>query len=271
MGANFGDESAIMTLHAKVAIVTGGGQGLGESICWRLAQEGCSIVVADLNPTTAQQVAEQIRLTLDQPTWALQTDVTDETEVQTMIDSTAEHFGRIDILVANAGIVISKSVLDFPVAEFQRVVDVNLTGYFLCAKYAARVMKAQRSGSIIQINTIAGRRGSRGNPAYVASKFAGIGLTQSLALELAESGVRVNAICPGHLLDSPLWHNSLYEQYAKRYNLTPTEVRQKYLDGNPMKRGCTYEDVCHMVAFLASDQSSYMTGQAINVSGGEVM
>ncbi len=260
-----------MSLLNKIAIVTGGGQGLGESIAYRLAQEGCSLVIADSNFVAAQAVAARIQAESGQPALAVQSDVTNEAQVQQMISTTVERFGRIDILVANAGIVISGSVLDFALDSFQKVIDVNLTGYFLCAKHAAAVMKTQQSGSIIQINTIAGRRGSRGNPAYVASKFAGIGLTQSMALELAAFGVRVNAICPGHLLDSPLWHNSLYQQYSKRYNLSPAEVRQKYLDGNPMKRGCTYEDVCHMVAFLASEQSSYMTGQALNVSGGEVM
>ena len=260
-----------MNLQEKIAIVTGGGQGLGEAICQRLASEGCTVVVADINPSAAQQVATQLHNDSGQVTLALPVDVTNEAQVQQMIAETVAHFGRIDCLVANAGIVISGSLLDFPLASFQKVVDVNLTGYFLCAKHVVPVMKTQRSGSLIQINTIAGRRGRSGNPAYVASKFAGVGLTQSIALELADFGVRVNAICPGHLLDSPLWHNSLYQQYSKRYNLTPAEVRQKYIDGNPMKRGCTYEDICNMVVFLASEQSSYMTGQAINVSGGEVM
>jgi sorbitol-6-phosphate 2-dehydrogenase len=151
------------------------------------------------------------------------------------------------------------------------VVDVNLVGYFLAAKHAARVMQRQQSGSIIQINSKSGKKGSFRNSAYAASKFGGIGLTQSLALELAEDGVRVNAVCPGNLLDSPLWVNSLYQQYANNLGISEEEVRQKYIDQAPMKRGCTYADVCHVVVFLASDQAGYMTGQAINVTGGQEM
>jgi len=109
------------------------------------------------------------------------------------------------------------------------------------------------------------------NSAYAASKFGGIGLTQSLALELAEFGVRVNAVCPGNLLDSPLWVDSLYGQHAKRLGIAEAEVRQRYIDQVPMKRGCTYVDVTNMVVFLASDQATYMTGQAIHVTGGQEM
>jgi sorbitol-6-phosphate 2-dehydrogenase len=132
-------------------------------------------------------------------------------------------------------------------------------------------MKEQRSGVIIQINSKSGKKGSYKNSAYAATKFGGIGLTQSVALELAEFGVRVNAICPGNMLDSPLWVNSLFKQYARTRQMTVEEVRQYYINQVPMKRGCTYEDVCNVLVFLASDQSSYMTGQAINVTGGQEM
>jgi sorbitol-6-phosphate 2-dehydrogenase len=132
-------------------------------------------------------------------------------------------------------------------------------------------MQEQHSGAIIEINSKSGKKGSYKSSAYAASKFGGIGLTQSIALEMAEFNVRVNAVCPGNLLDSPLWVDSLYKQYAKKWDITEEEVRQKYIDQVPMKRGCTYDDVCNVVAFLASDQSSYMTGQAINVTGGQEM
>jgi sorbitol-6-phosphate 2-dehydrogenase len=152
--------------------------------------------------------------------------------------------------------------------------NVNLFGYFLCAKHAARVMKAQKSGVILEINSKSGKKGSFKNSAYAASKFGGIGLTQSIALELAEYGVRVNAICPGNLLDSPLWTegpNALFKQYAHNRGISEEEVRQIYINQVPMKRGCSYTDVCNVVTFLASDQASYMTGQAINVTGGQEM
>ena len=124
---------------------------------------------------------------------------------------------------------------------------------------------------LIQINSKSGKKGSYKSSAYAASKFGGIGLTQSVALELAEYNARANAICPGNLLDSPLWVDSLYKQYAKKLGISEAEVRQRYIDQVPMKRGCTYTDVTNVLIFLASDQSSYMTGQAINVTGGQQM
>ena len=249
-------------LEDRVAAVTGGGQGLGQAICLRLAQEGAHVVVADLNEQTAQSTAAQIVSTTDRKAIALKVDV---------IDRTMQEFMRLDIVVSNAGILIAEEITEFPAEKWRAVMNVNLFGYFLVAKHAARVMKEQRRGSIIQINSKSGKKGSFKNSAYAASKFGGIGLTQSIALELAEYGVRANAICPGNLLDSPLWVDSLYKQYAKKWGITEEQVRQRYVDQVPMKRGCTYEDVCNVVVFLASDQASYMTGQAINVTGGQEM
>ena len=264
-------------LQDKVAIVTGGGQGLGQAICRRLAREGCHVVVADLNEEAAAETATAITACLQSEgqagrrAIAIKVDVTDEAQVAAMVDHTVREFGRLDILVANAGILITGEISEFPADQWRAVIEVNLVGYFLCAKHAARVMQAQRSGVIIQINSKSGKRGSYWNSAYAASKFGGIGLTQSIALDLAEYGVRVNAVCPGNLLDSPLWVNSLYQQYAKKWDITEEQVRQKYVDQVPMKRGCTYDDVCNVVVFLASDQAGYMTGQAINVTGGQEM
>jgi len=255
----------------RVAIVTGGAQGLGAAIVRRLADEGSHVVVADLNEDGAQATAADVAATTGRQTLALAVDVTDEAQVAALVDRTVAHFGALNILVANAGIVIAGPLEEFDAARWRKVIDVNLNGYFLCAKHAARVMKAQGRGSIIQINSKSGKKGSFKNAAYAASKFGGVGLTQSIALELAEYGVRVNAVCPGNLLDSPLWVDSLYEQYAARLGITVAEVRQRYVDQVPMKRGCTYQDVTNVVVFLASDQSSYMTGQAINVTGGQEM
>jgi sorbitol-6-phosphate 2-dehydrogenase len=258
-------------LSGRIALVTGGAQGLGAAICLRLAQEGADVVVADLNAEGAQRTGDEVARATGRRTLALACDVTDEAQVERMTAATLEAFGRLDILVANAGIVISGAVDDFAADRFRKVIEVNLIGYFLCAKHAARIMKQQRSGVILQINSKSGKKGSYKNGAYAASKFGGIGLTQSLALELAEFNVRVNAICPGNLLDSPLWVNSLYEQYAQRLGITVEEVRQRYVDQVPLGRGCTYDDVTNAVVFLASDQASYMTGQAINVTGGQEM
>ena len=258
-------------LQDRVALVTGGAQGLGQAICWRLAQEGCHVVVDDLNEEKARQTAAAIT---DRRSIAIKVDVSDEAQVSAMVDRTVAEFGRLDILVANAGILIAEEISEFPAEKWLAVIKVNLYGFFLCAKHAARVMKPQNKGVIIEINSKSGKKGSFKNSAYAASKFGGIGLVQSIALDLADNNVRVNAICPGNLLDSPLWNdgpNSLFKQYARKWNITEDEVRKKYIEQVPMKRGCTYEDVCNALVFLASDQASYMTGQAINVTGGQEM
>mgnify|MGYP002399733753 CR=1 FL=1 len=258
-------------LQDRIALVTGGAQGLGAAICQRLAQEGAHVAVADIKIEQAAATAEAVAAATGRRTLALAVNVTDEAQVAAMVERTVAEFGRLDLLVANAGIVRSGPVDELSLADWRAVMEVNLTGYFLAAKYAARVMKAQGGGVIVQINSKSGKKGSYKNSAYAASKFGGIGLTQSLALELAEHGIRVNAICPGNLLDSPLWVNELYGQYAKRLGISEAEVRQKYVDQVPLRRGCTYDDVTNVLVFLASEQSSYMTGQAINVTGGQEM
>jgi len=253
-------------LEGKVAIVTGAAQGLGEALARRLDREGCKVVVADINYEKANEVAASLTDAI-----ALEVDVTNEEQVDAMVQAAVDTYGTLDILVSNAAILIAMPTTEFPLDKWKKMMDVNINGYFLCARAAARVMAQNRKGVIIQINSKSGKKGSYKNAAYAASKFAGIGLTQSLALEMAEYGVRVNAICPGNLLDSPLWVNSLYKQYAKNQGITEEEVRQKYLNQVPLRRGCTYEDVANVMVFLASDQSSYMTGQAINVTGGQEM
>jgi sorbitol-6-phosphate 2-dehydrogenase len=151
------------------------------------------------------------------------------------------------------------------------VIEVNLTGYFLSAQAACVQMKRQKSGCIVQINSKSGKKGSFRNSAYAASKFGGIGLTQSLALDMAPYGVRVNAVCPGNLLDGTLWQDSLLAQYGETQNLTPEQVRAKYESQVPLGRGATYEDIAGVVVFLCSEDAAYMTGQAINITGGQEM
>lgn len=258
-------------LKDRIAVVTGGAQGLGAAIVERLASEGAHVVVADLKVEQAQATAEAVAAASGRRTLAVACDVTKEEQVEALIRQTVEAFGALDILVANAGIVFSGAVEDFAVDKWRLVIEVNLVGYFLCAKHAVRVMREQGRGVIVQINSKSGKKGSFKNSAYSASKFGGIGFTQALALEVAEHGVRVNSICPGNLLDSPLWKESLFKQYAANQGISEEEVYRKYVDQVPMKRPCTYEDVCNVVTFLASDQSSYMTGQAINVTGGQEM
>lgn len=259
----------IQNLEGQVAIVTGGAQGLGEAMCRRLDEEGLKVVVADINLEQAQKVAETLKDAI-----AIGVNVCDEAQVDDMVNMTIERFGKLDLLVSNAAILIAKPVVEFSYKEWERMIDVNLNGYFLCARATARVMIPNGKGNIVQINSKSGKKGSYKNSAYATAKFAGVGFTQSLALELAEHGIRVNAICPGNLLNSPLWNdgpNALFKQYARNQGITEAQVKQKYLDQVPLRRSCEYEDIANALVFIASDSASYMTGQAINVTGGQEM
>jgi len=253
-------------LEGKVAVITGAAQGLGEALAQRLDKEGCKVVIGDINIDGAIKVAEKLS-----DATAVKVDVTSEEDVEALMNVAIDKYGKVDIAVSNAAVLISGPTPEFDVKKWQFVINVNLVGYFIFAKAAAKKMLENGNGSIIQINSKSGKKGSKKNSAYAASKFGGIGLTQSLALEFASQGIRVNAICPGNLLNSPLWTNSLFKQYAVNQGITEEEVRQKYLNQVPMKRPCEYEDVANLMTFLASDESSYMTGQAINVTGGQQM
>ncbi|WP_342423554.1 sorbitol-6-phosphate dehydrogenase [Paenibacillus sp. FSL E2-0178] len=254
----------------KVALVAGGGQSLGEALCHRLAEEGYEIVVADINEENAQRVAKETSEQYKVETLAVQVNFTNELEVVEMVQQAVFALKRIDLLVYVAGVAKSRKITDFGLEDWNQTVDVNLTGYFLCAREVSKVMIEQGSGNIIQINSKSGKVGSKHNSAYSASKFGGVGLTQSLALDLAEHNIRVNAIMPGNLLKSPMFQ-SLLPQYAAKLGIAPDEVEQVYTDKVPLKRGCTYDDIANAVIFYASDKASYMTGQAINVTGGQVM
>ena len=258
-------------LQDKIAVVTGGSQGLGAAIALRLAREGCDLAIGDINIAGAEKTAEMVRSEIGREAFAVQTDVTDDAQVGHLFDISVERYGRVDIVVSNAAMLIAEPIDTGDPENWRRVMNVNLFGYYLTTRHAARVMKAQGFGNIIQINSKSGKKGSAKNSAYAASKFGGVGHTQSVALELAEYGIRCNSILPGNLLDSPLWKDSLFKQYARNQGISEEEVRQKYIDQVPMKRGCTYEDVTNVLVFLASDMASYMTGQAVNVTGGQEM
>jgi len=260
-----------MRFTDRVALVTGAAQGLGKAIGERFASEGAIVIVADINEEGAKATAGEIGKQYGVKTLGLRMDVTDDFEVHTAMENIERDFGRLDILVANAGILKAYELTEFPVSEWRQVIEVNLIGYMICAKHACQIMQRQKSGVIIQVNSKSGKKGSFRNSAYAASKFGGIGLTQSLALEMAPYNVRVNAVCPGNLLDGTLWQDSLFEQYARTQGITVEQVRQKYMDQVPLNRGCTYDDCTNVVAFLASDDASYMTGQALNVTGGQEM
>lgn len=269
---------AVRSLENKVAVVTGGGQGLGEAIALRLAQEGCDVIVADLNDRRANEVTASIAQKTSQRVLALKVDVTRESEVKDLFDQALRELGQVDIVIANAGILIADPIDIADAENWRAVMTVNLFGYFLTTKYACQVMKKQRSGSIVHISSKSGKKGSAANSAYAASKFGGIGHTQSVALEMAQYNVRCNAVCPGNLLDSPLWtdpEKGLAIQYFRAGKIpgarNPADVRRAYASQVPMKRGCTYDDVCNAVVFLSSEQSSYITGIALTVAGGQEM
>ena len=258
-------------LEGKKAVVTGAAQGLGAAILERLAEEGCDAVGWDVHADKMAETAKAVAHRTGRAVTGASVDVTDAEAVRQTVDAAVSELGGLDVMVSNAGILISGGSIEFDVARWRKVIEVNLVGFFIVAREAARVMLQTGGGSIIEINSKSGKKGSFRNSAYAASKFGGIGVVQSLALEFAQGNVRVNAVCPGNLLDSPLWVDSLFKQYAHNQGISEAEVRQKYIDQVPMKRACQYRDVTNVVVFLASEDAAYMSGQAINVTGGQEM
>jgi len=270
-------------LAGKIAIVTGGAQGFGKGIATAIAAEGALVVIADLNLEGALVCTRELNEQFGKNTaTAVNVDVSDEGSVERMINETVLSFGGLDILVSNAGILIAGSIGDLSKDNFELVTKVNYTGYFLCTKYAVKPMKIQHEIApdylmdIIEINSKSGLEGSNKNFAYSGSKFGGLGLTQSFAMELVDYGIKVNAICPGNLLDGPLWSDperGLFKQYLDSGKVegakTIDDVRSFYEAKVPMGRGCTTEDVAR--ALLYAVEQKYETGQAIPVTGGQVM
>ncbi len=247
--------------------MTGAAQGLGEALAQRLASEGCSVLLADLSEEKAVLAATKI----GGSAIGMRADVTSASDCEAMVARAVAEFGKLDILIANAGILIAGDVCEFDPEKWKRVIDVNLGGYFISAQAACKQMAQQKSGCIVQINSKSGKKGSLRNSAYAASKFGGIGLTQSLALDMAPHGVRVNCVCPGNLLDGTLWQDSLFGQYSQTQALTKEQVREKYESQVPLGRSATYADIAGVVVFLCTEDAGYMTGQALNVTGGQEM
>ena len=267
-----------MQLPGKIAVVTGAAQGLGAALVRRLAAEGCDVAASDLKAADLEAACAATAAATGRTILPVAGDVTREADVAALFDRAEARFGRVDIAVANAAILVAAPLDTADAEAWRAVMTVNLFGAFLTFKHAARVMKPRHAGVILQINSKSGKKGSARNSAYAASKFGGLGLVQSAALELAASGIRVNAVCPGNLLDSPLWtdpEKGLFVQYLKAGKVpgakSVEEVRRFYTDPVPLKRGCTYDDVANALVFLASDQAAYMTGQALNITGGQEM
>lgn len=270
-------------LAGKVAVVTGSAQGFGEGVASQMVEEGCYMMIADLNFDLATKVAQTLNEKHGMGTaLALKTNVADEESVKNMIETVVLEYGGLDIFVSNAGVVRAGDVSQMTVDNFKFVTDINYLAYFICVKYASKPMKikamfnAEEWSDIIQINSKSGLVGSNKNFAYAGSKFGGIGLTQSFALELAEYNIKVNSICPGNYYDGPLWsdpENGLFVSYLKAGKIpgakTVEDVRKFYLDKSPIKRGCTPRDVAKAIFYCIEQE--YETGQAIPVTGGQIM
>ncbi|MDR0326773.1 MAG: SDR family NAD(P)-dependent oxidoreductase [Planctomycetaceae bacterium] len=270
-------------ITGKIALVTGGAQGIGAGIAQALAAEGSYVVVADLNLEGAKAHAGELNRTFGlNKAIAVRADVSDEQLVKAMVNAAVLAFGGLDILVSNAGVLFAGGLDEMTREHFDLVTKVNYTGYFLCVKHACVPMKIQREFSpgytadIIEINSKSGLAGSNKNFAYAGSKFGGIGLTQSFAMELVEYGIKVNAICPGNLLDGPLWsdpNKGLFRQYLEAGKVpgakTIADVRAFYEEKVPMKRGCEVRDMARAILYAVEQQ--YETGQAIPVTGGQIM
>jgi len=245
-------------LRNKVAIVTGAADGIGKAIATVLAREGANVVVNDIDIEKAEEVVNEIKKSGYQAI-AVQADVSNAEEVQGMIEKTLSVLGTINILVNNAGICIYKSIEDTTERDFNKVMDVNLKGTFLCTKAVVKFMKKHRSGKIINIASEAAVAGSAVSSAiYAASKGGVIGFTRSLARQLGPYGINVNAVAPG-------WVDTSMTK------LLPKKVKNDRIKQTPLRRIGTPEDIAKVVAFLASDAANFISGEVIIVGGGYVI
>lgn len=245
-------------LKGKTAIVTGSARGIGKAIALKLAEMGANIVINDIpSSTEAELTANEVRALGAGAAVALG-DVRNIDDVKNMVDLAVAEFGTVDILVNNAGVTRDNLMLRMSEEDWDLVMDINLKGAFNCIKTVVRPMMKQKSGSIINIASVSGVMGNAGQANYSASKAGLIGLTKTTAKEFAKKGIRANAVAPGFI-------------ESAMTDKLPEEVRAQYLDSIPLMKFGKTEDVANVVAFLASDMSSYVTGQIINIDGGLVM
>ena len=264
-------------LDKKVCVVTGAAQGFGKGIAEEIAKEGAYVAIADMNYEGACNLANEIPNAV-----GIAVNVTDEDSVKKMIEDTVLAYGGIDIFVSNAGVAKAGGLEEMQKGTFEFVTAVNYTGYFLCTKYATEIMKIQHEIApdymmdVISINSKSGLAGSNKNFAYAGSKFGGIGLTQSFAMELAPFNIKCNAVCPGNYLDGPLWSDperGLFVQYLKAGKVPGAknveDVRKFYMSKVPLNRGCFPLDIARAIMYIS--EQTYETGQAIPVTGGQTM
>ncbi|NWF54182.1 MAG: SDR family oxidoreductase [Syntrophaceae bacterium] len=260
-------------LKGRVAIVTGAGSGIGWAIAMRLAGEGAAVVGADMNGAAAKKLIAEIRKS-GRRGMSVEMDVSAEGEVKGLIRKTLGQFGQIDILVNNAGIADTGVLIEFEEQKWDQIMAVNLKGAFLCARAAAQEMIPRKQGRIVNIASIAGKRGVEFMGAYSASKFGVISLTQTLAKELGRHNITVNAICPGFIWTA-MWQNLAKWFRANVPHLAGKSEKEIFEDRvksmTPLLRPQTPEDIANLAAFLVSDQAGNITGQSINLDGGTVM
>jgi NAD(P)-dependent dehydrogenase (short-subunit alcohol dehydrogenase family) len=247
-------------IQGRIGLVTGAGGGIGREIARRFAREGMAVGVLDRERAAAETVADEI------DGLALAADVTSPDEVSRAVEAVLAQFHRIDVLVNNAGVAWMGPALEMPLEALQEMLRVNVEGVFIVSRAVLPHMIAQRSGSVVNLASWAGKTGNAFFAGYSASKFAVIGLTQALAREMAPYGIRVNAVCPGIVVDTAM--RSAIEAQQSQYGLPETAERAKSI---PIGRLSVPDDVARVAAFLASDESSYMTGESINLSGGLLM
>jgi 3-oxoacyl-[acyl-carrier protein] reductase len=248
----------MIDLTEKIAVVTGGAQGIGRAVAETLARRGAHVVVADLQMEKAETVAQEISASTGNRAIAVQVDVSDGASAQTMIDAAIAEFDRVDILVNNAGITRDNLIMRMSEDEFDLVININLKGAFNCTKAVIRKMMKQRSGRVINMASVSGVTGQAGQTNYSSSKAGLIGFTKALAKEVGSRGITVNAVAPGFI------------ETALTVDL-PEDIKKMGIKMTPLGRFGQPQDVANAVAFLASDEAAFITGEVLTVDGGLVM